>query len=53
MTTDVFVPFLNYLPTMSDNFYQITSNILGLFWTPLRTLKSDVIYGRSLIEINL
>ena len=32
MTSDVFWPFLTYLPnTMSDNFYPITSDILGLF----------------------
>ena len=36
------------LPTMSDNFYPITSDICGLFWTPLPTLKLDVIYGCSL-----
>ena len=35
------------LPTMSDDFYPITSHIWELFWTPLPTLKSDVIYGCS------
>ena len=45
MTSDVFRPFLTYLPTMSDDFYPITSDIWGLFWTPLPTLKLDVING--------
>ena len=36
---------------MSDNFYPITSDIWGLFWTLLPTLKSDVIYGRSHTEM--
>ena len=35
------------LPNMSNNVYLITTDIQGLFWTPLPTLKSDVIYGRS------
>ena len=30
---------------MSDNFYSVTSNFGGWFWTPLPTLKTDVIYG--------
>ena len=47
MTSVVFWPFLTYLPTMSDDFYPIASHIWELFWTPLPTLKSDVIYGRS------
>ena len=37
MTSDVFRPFLTYLPTMSDDFYPITSNIwelFGTFWDP-------------------
>ena len=40
---------------MFDNFYPITSDIWGLFWTPLPTLKSfmDVIYGRSLMNLQL
>ena len=39
---------------MSDDFYPITSNILGLFWTPLylSTLKSEVIYGPFLINFH-
>ena len=37
-----------WVPTISDDFYPTTSNILELFWTPLPTLKSEVIYGRSL-----
>ena len=37
-----------YLPTMSDNFYFITSNFWESFWTYLPTLKLDVINGRSL-----
>ena len=40
------------LPTLSDDFYPTTSNIWGLFWTPLPTLKQDVIYGRFLMYIN-
>ena len=49
MTSNVFQPFLTYLvSTMFDDFYPIMSNIWDLFWTPLPTLKSDVIYGRSL-----
>ena len=48
MTSDFFQPFLTYLvSTMFDNFYPIMSNIWDLFWTPLPTLKSDIIYGRS------
>jgi len=35
---------------MSDDFYPITFNIWELFWTLLPTLKSDVIYGRSLMQ---
>ena len=31
------------------DFYPITSNIWGLFWNPLPTLKLDVIYGHSLM----
>ena len=38
-----FWPFLTYVFTMSEDFYPITSNILGLFWTcfgpPLPTLS--------------
>ena len=33
---------------MSNDFYLITSDVWGLFWTLLLTLKSDAIYGRSL-----
>ena len=48
MTSNVFRPFLTYLlPTMCYIFYPITSNIWGLFWTSLPTLKSDVIYQCS------
>ena len=36
-----------YLPSMSDDFYLITSDIWESFWTYLPTLKSDVINGRS------
>ena len=43
---DVFWPFLTYLPTMSDDFYSITSEIWG-FLDPLPNLKSDLIYGLS------
>ena len=39
--------YIYSVPTMSNNFYPITSNIWGLFWTPPPTLKLDVIYGRS------
>ena len=31
-----------------DNFYPITSDIWGLFWTPLTNVKSDVMSGCSL-----
>ena len=34
---------------MSDNFYDITSDIWESFWTYLPTLKLDVINERSLI----
>ena len=47
MTSDNFRWFLTYLPTMSDDFYLITSGFLGSFWTYLCTLKSDVINERS------
>ena len=45
--TYVFWPFLTYLPS-PDDFYPITSDIWELLWTPLPTIKSDVIYGGSL-----
>ena len=35
-----------FWPTKSDNLNPIMSHI-RLFWTPLSTLKSDVIHGRS------
>jgi hypothetical protein len=42
-----------YLPTMSDNFYLITSDFWESFWTYLPTLKSDVINGLSHAKICL
>ena len=36
------------LPTYPTLSYNV--QFLGLFWTPLPTLKSDVIYGRSLMK---
>ena len=47
MMSDEFSAIFDLL-TMSDNIYPITSDVWGLFWTPLPTLKLDVIYGRSL-----
>ena len=46
--------FCRYLPppslcTLSDDFYPITSDLFGAFWTPQATLKSNVVYGRSLM----
>ena len=35
-------------PTKSNDFYLVTSDISESFWTPLPTLKSDVINERSL-----
>ena len=57
--SDNFWWFSTPLPsTMSDNFYPVTSNFGGSFWTPylsttLPTLKSDVINGRSLCISNM
>ena len=48
VTSDIFWSFLTYILTISDGFYPITSDVWGLFWTPIPTLKSDIIYGRSL-----
>ena len=42
MTSNVFWPFLTYLPFLLYNF-----QFWGLSWTPLPTLMSDVINGRS------
>ena len=54
MASDFFVHFLTtYLPTMSDDFYSITSNIWGIFWTLLPTQTLDVIYGCSLTRNKL
>ena len=43
MTSHVFWPFLTCLPTLS--YYNVRFS--GLSWTPLPTLISDVINGRS------
>ena len=49
MTSHVFWPFLTYIPTYLVLLYNI--QFLGLSWTPLPTLISDVINGLSQIEI--
>ena len=47
MTSYNFRWISTYLPIMSDEFYLITSDFWGSFWTYLHNLKSDVINGGS------
>ena len=48
MMSHVFWPFLTYLPTYLVLLYNL--RFWGLSWSPLPTLKSDVINGCSLIR---